>query len=225
MKMIKVLDRIVDYIYRIIFIMIILVGLYYVFDTAYIFYNATGNRLLARLIGENNITNKVLTEDYIATLKIDDTNIDHPIMQGKTNASYLNRNPYGEFSLSGSIFLDCRNKPDFSDSYSLIYGHHMANGFMFGALDEFFDKEYWKDHQKGTITLKDGTVLNLDIFACLKTDANNDAVFNPEGSDILLSSLPVSQFYKIPKNYHIVVLSTCMEPGSTNRTIVLACIV
>lgn len=222
MKTIKILDTIVDNIYRIIFILIILIGLYFVYDTAYIFYNASGGRILAKLGIKQE--NKQLTKDYIAWLTIDDTTIDYPIMQGETNSSYLNRDPYGNYSLSGSIFLDFRNAPDFSDSYSLIYGHHMSNNFMFGALDEFFDKDYWSKHQKGSITLKNGTKLYLDIFACLNTDANADAVFYPQGSQVLLNSLELNSFYKTPKNMHIVVLSTCMEPGSTRRTIVLACI-
>lgn len=224
MKTIKILDTIVDNIYRIIFILIILIGLYYVYDTAYIFYNASGQRLFALLRGNSQYGTKELTKDYIAWLKIDDTSIDYPIMQGATNTAYLNRDPYGDYSLSGSIFLDSRNASDFSDSYSLIYGHHMTNNFMFGALDEFFDREYWSKHQKGSIKLKNDTILKLDIFACLQTDVGVDEVFNPDGSELLMSVLDYRSFYKQPKNMHIVVLSTCMEPGSTRRTIVLACI-
>ena len=199
-----------------------LIGLYYVYDTVYVFYNASGNRQLFGFLGGNNNTNKEYTKDYIAWLSVDDTTIDYPIMQGATNTSYLNRNPYGEYSLSGSIFLDTRNASDFSDDYNLLYGHHMANGFMFGALDEFEDKDYWKEHQTGYIRLKDGTEYKLEIFAFVITDVNASYIFNPEGADNLLSNLDSSKFYKKPKNRHIVALSTCLEPGSTRRTVVLA---
>jgi len=226
MKTIRILDDIVDNIYRIIFILIMLIGLYYIYDTIYIFYNASASRINASLYNGKNkeAVIKELTEDYIAWLEIDDSDINYPIMQGKTNSSYLNKDPYGKFSLSGSIFLDIRNKNDFSDSYSVLYGHHMANGYMFGALDEFYEEEYWEKHQTGKITLKDGKELKLDIFACINTDANVDAVFNPEGSDAVLSYFSYNLFYKRPKNKHIVALTTCMEPGSTKRTVVLACI-
>ena len=200
MKTIKVLDNIVDNIYRIIFILIMLIGLYYVYDTAYIFYNANGQRWFAKLNQDRDAIAGQLTKDYIAWLTVDDTKIDYPIMQGTTNTAYLNRDPYGKFSLSGSIFLDSRNKNDFSDSYSVVYGHHMANNLMFGALDEFYDKKFWQEHQTGTIELKDGTILKLDIFACLKTDANNEAIFNPQGSQLVLNSFALSSFYKTPKN-------------------------
>ena len=224
MKTIKILDNIVDNIYRIIFILIMLIGLYYVYDTAYIFYHATGQRWFATLAKDRNREVGELTKDYIAWITIDDTNIDYPIMQGATNTAYLNRDPYGKFSLSGSIFLDSRNKSDFSDSYSVVYGHHMSNKMMFGALDDFYERKFWQNHQKGTIKLKDGTILKLDIFACIKTDANNEAIFNPQGYELVLNSFALSDFYKKPKNTHIVALTTCMEPGSTKRTVVLACI-
>lgn len=53
---------------------------------------------------------------------------------------YINKDVYGEFSLSGSIFLSCMNKKDFSDNYNLVYGHHMANGGMFGDVVSFTEK-------------------------------------------------------------------------------------
>ena len=74
-----------------------------------------------------------------------------PVMQGKDNYEYLNKDPYGEFSLSGSIFLDARNDLDFEDDYSLIYGHHMEKGAMFGALDDFQDRAYFDQRRSGTI--------------------------------------------------------------------------
>lgn len=42
----------------------------------------------------------------VAWLTIDDTKIDYPVMQGKDNTEYLNKDPYGDYALAGSIFLD-----------------------------------------------------------------------------------------------------------------------
>lgn len=221
MKIVRVLDQTVDAIYRIIFILILLIGFYYIYDTVYIFYNSSAARLIANKPGSGQVAEKPLTEDYIAWLTIDDTDIDYPIMQGKDNNAYLNTNPYGEYSLAGSIFLDTRNDPLFKDSYSLVYGHHMSEGYMFGALDKFEDKAYFEAHQTGTIMLKDGGEYNLELFAFVHTDVNNKIIFDPNGSKAVLDSLDSSQIYKKPKNDHIVALSTCLEPGSTKRTIVL----
>lgn len=221
-KTVNILNNVVDNVYRIIFILIMLIGLYFVYDTVYVFYNASNGRQLFGFLQQVNRENKEYTKDYIAWLTVDDTPIDYPIMQGITNTTYLNRDPYGDYSLSGSIFLDTRNAKDFSDSYNLLYGHHMANDFMFGALDAFEDEKYYEKHQTGSITLKDGTVYKLDIFAFIITDVNQSYIFNPEGSENLLAHLDSNKFYKKPKNKHIVALSTCLEPGSTKRTVVLA---
>ena len=79
--------------------------------------------------------------------------------RGKENYEYLNKDPYGEFSLSGSIFLDARNDPDFKDDYSLIYGHHMEKGAMFGALDDFQDRAYFDQRRSGTVSYT-----HLDVY-------------------------------------------------------------
>ena len=219
MKIVRILDNMVDFICRIIFIMIMLIGFYYIYDTYYIFYNASAGRTMANKPGSTLVADKQLTNDYIAWLTIDDTTIDYPIMQGKTNNDYLNKNPYGEYSLSGSIFLDSRNDPNFNDSYSLVYGHHMEKDYMFGALDAFVDELYFKKHQTGKLILKDGKEYKIDLFAVVKVDVSVNVIFDPSGSDVVLNYLDHNTFLKEPNNKHIVAFSTCLEPGSTERTV------
>ena len=104
-------------------------------------------------------------------------------MQGKTNAEYLNKDPYGEFSLSGSIFLDNRNDKTFSDPYSLLYGHHMEYGAMFGALDEYKDKSYFEAHRTGLLTVTNGDEYNIRFFAACKAQATEKVIFDPPKSN------------------------------------------
>ena len=78
---------------------------------------------------------QAVNPDVCAWVTLDNTNIDHPVLQGTDNLSYINRDVYGNFSLAGSIFLDSRNDSHFSDPYSLLYGHHMDNSGMYGDLD------------------------------------------------------------------------------------------
>ena len=66
---------------------------------------------------------------------------------------YVNKDVQGEFAFSGAIFLDSQNKRDFSDSYNLLYGHHMEGGAMFGDVVEFRDKSYFDSHETGTLYL------------------------------------------------------------------------
>ena len=90
-----------------------------------------------------------------AWLTVDGTKIDYPVVQGETNLEYINQDIYGEFALSGSIFLDSRNDRKFIDSYSLLYGHHMDNGAMFGDVMNYKEKEYFESHKTGTLYLNE----------------------------------------------------------------------
>jgi len=83
-----------------------------------------------------------INADVCAWLTIDDTGIDYPVVRGKDDMEYINKDVYGNFALSGSIFLSSANQPDFTDPYNLIYGHHMSNGAMFGDVVEFTDDRH-----------------------------------------------------------------------------------
>ena len=76
-----------------------------------------------------------INPDVCGWLTLDGTAIDYPVVQGESNFTYLNTDVYGSFALAGSIFLDVDCDADLSGRYSLIYGHHMENGRMFGDLD------------------------------------------------------------------------------------------
>lgn len=45
-----------------------------------------------------------INKDVAGWITIDDTHIDYPVVQGKDDMEYINKDVYGEFSLSGSIF-------------------------------------------------------------------------------------------------------------------------
>ena len=138
--------------------LLFLICLYAMID-AYIVYVGANDSGIMKYKPESGNTEKLreLSENAVAWLTVDDTRIDYPVMQGENNTEYLNKAPNGEFSLSGSIFLDSRNDKTFSDPYSLIYGHHMEYGAMFGSATEkvIFDPpesnnqallEYLNDH-------------------------------------------------------------------------------
>ena len=94
-----------------------------------------------------------INPDVRGWLTIDGTHVDYPIVQGEDDMEYVNKGVYGEFSLSGTVFLDSENTSDFSDCYNLLFGHHMANGAMFGDVVRFTDRTYFEKHQTGTTFL------------------------------------------------------------------------
>ena len=116
-----------------------------------------------------------VNEDVCAWVTLDNTHIDYPVLQGETNLSYINTDVYGNFALSGSIYLDSRNSRTFADDYSLLYGHHMDKGRMFGDLDLYKDEAFFDANRTGTLITPDG-VFPLDVLAVL-TVTSSDRVF------------------------------------------------
>ena len=74
------------------------------------------------------------------------TPIDYPIMQWTNNSFFLNHLPDGTKHRSGSIFMDYRNKSDFSDKSTLIYGHESRTGDMFGSLRNYRKQSFYEEH-------------------------------------------------------------------------------
>lgn len=82
----------------------------------------------------------------IGWLKIDDTNIDYPVMQTVNNEYYLDHNFNQEYDKNGSLFLDKDCNAAFPNTNMIIYGHHMKSGKMFGNLNYYSKESYYKEH-------------------------------------------------------------------------------
>jgi sortase B len=208
-----------------VFGLVMLIGLWQVYDNYYIFYNAIDESILQyKPDPETPVAQKdsPITGEMVGWLTIDNTNIDYPVMQGNDNTYFLNTDPFGEYSLTGSIFLDSRNSPDFTDDFSLVYGHHMDYGKMFGALDDFLSSSYLSEHNKGTLMVGRNAekVYDLEIFAAERISGKEKAVFDIEQDRIrqfIRSNTDVSEF---DSSSRILGLSTCAGVDSVTRIVV-----
>ena len=63
--------------------------------------------------------------------------ISYPVVQGEDNNFYLHQTYEKNYNFAGTIFIDYENKRDFSDCNTLVYGHNMKNGSMFGMLKKY----------------------------------------------------------------------------------------
>lgn len=117
-----------------------------------------------------------INPDVCAWITMDNTKIDHPVVQGETNLSYLNTDVYGNFALAGSIFLDSSNDNLFINRYSLLHGHHMANHGMFGDLDLYKDEEFFDENRTGMLMLPD-KVFKLETIAYLLVDSADEEIY------------------------------------------------
>lgn len=235
----RVGNRILYMVNNIILIVVMLFGLYALWDTWAIFKGAgVSDSLLAykpelNYAMEENPTIQELVAlypDVRAWLTLEDTSIDYPVVQGEDNSTYVNLSVEGAFSLSGSIFLDCQNAGDFSDLYSIIYGHHMDLETMFGGLDLYKDEEYLNSHTTGYLFLPD-TTYELEVFAIIYVDAYDTKIFTvnatdeeeqQERIDYIEENASVYRDIGISSSDRIVALSTCTSAITNGRTVVMA---
>ncbi len=170
-----------------------------------------------------------INPDAVAWLTIYGTNIDYPVFQGRTDMEYINKDPYGNFSISGSIFLSVLNKKDFTEPYQLIYGHNMENGSMFGDIDEFTDEKFFYKNagkNKG-ILITDEREYDLSIFAILKTDAFDQVIYSVDKTtsdfDDARGYLQSKALHsvRVGEIDHILALSTCEGGSSYGRNVLL----
>ena len=88
-----------------------------------------------------------LNNNLIGWVKIDDTNIDFPVMFSGDLEFYLDHDYYDEYSRSGSIFMDSGCDIVNRSDNVIIYGHHMKSGNMFGKLDLYSSYDYYLNHK------------------------------------------------------------------------------
>ncbi len=209
----------------IVLVLILLIVLWCMYDNYYVYSHTLDRSILKYKPSQSKASvpeDSPISDDMAAWLTIDGTNIDYPVMQFTDNIKYLNTDPFGNYSLSGSIFLDSRNSPDFSDDYSLLYGHHMEYGKMFGALDDFFNASYLSQHTAGTLMIgKDARKLyHLEVFASMRASAKEETVFNLNHEEIRQFIKNYAEIYTTERNDRIVGLSTCTEGDAVSRIIV-----
>lgn len=85
-------------------------------------------------------------DDVVAWIRCEDTLMNYPVVQSGDNSYYLRRMLNGKYNIAGTIFMDYRNAADLSDLNTIIYGHNMKNGSMFGSLLNYRDQSYYEAH-------------------------------------------------------------------------------
>ena len=175
-----------------------------------------GSPTLAELQAQN--------PDVCGWLTLDGTHIDYPVVQGADDLEYVNKAADGSFALSGAVFLSAANRADFSDAYNLIYGHHMENGAMFGDLTQFSESEYFADHTAGTL-YTEGTTYELQVFACVLTDAYDPVIYTPSTDPAALAAyirVHAVQYREPPADCRVAAFSTCDDSRTNGRVAVFA---
>lgn len=232
----RVGNRILSIMAGILILLMLSYGMYSLWDTYKIYANSFADEELLKFRptddGADNPTLKDLKKlnpDVKAWIQVPKTNIDYPVVQGQDDMEYINKNVYGEFELSGAIFLSCLNKDDFSDPYNLVYGHNMKNGGMFADVADFTNKEYFETHQKGKLYLTDAT-RKIRFFACMKVTAADAKIYHPDGYrkenlkdllDYIQANAVQYRDVNVADENSLIALSTCSEAETNGRVVLI----
>lgn len=167
---------------------------------------------------------KAINQDVAGWLYIEALpDISYPIVQGTDNEYYLHHTYKKESVFAGSIFVDAKNTKDFSDQNTIVYGHNMKNGSMFGTLKNFKKQEVIEKSQYFWIITPDDAY-KYKIFSTYTAKVNGDTytlIKGPGqetidyGNAMKTYSLFNTGDYEFKETDKIVTLSTCTGDTST----------
>lgn len=235
LKLIHGADRTVDFILLLIILLLAVLGVYALWDADTVYDTAKAEqyeiykpKTVEDTEGFEQL--KSINPEVIGWLTVYGTGIDYPLVQADNNEKYVNTDVKGGYSMTGSLFLDCRNNPSFTDFNSIIYGHHMAKDAMFGSLHNFGEKEFFEEHRFGTL-FTDDRQYGLEIFAFFPADAYDRTVYAPaiagddsrwEYLELLKTRALQKRDIPVTANDRIVLLSTCTADITNGRYLLAA---
>lgn len=168
---------------------------------------------------------KSVNEDVVGWIYVDALpDISYPIVKGKDNQTYLHQTYEKNYNFAGTIFVDYENSGDFSDCNTLVYGHNMKNGSMFGHLKKFRedDKLYKQDKYFWILTPERN--YRYEIISAYTTGVNSDTytLFKGPGEEFEEYLETIKGYSEIQTDDtdltikdRIVTLSTCTGNEST----------
>ena len=163
-------------------------------------------------------------------VRLNDTAVNLPIVKTTDNDFYLNHRFDEERNKLGTPFIDAGNVGDFSDRHTVIYGHALGSGSMFGSLWEYENPNYFMRNPEIQLFLPDGTQKTLAVFACCRVDgARSDLpiAFSSEEEFLsfieqLQTSSAFTSNVKVTSSDRIVTFCVVLPDGGEGR-LLLSC--
>ncbi len=170
--------------------------------------------------------------DTVGYLSVNNTKINYPVVQGSTNSYYLNRDFNKRKNSMGWIFMDYRNNSKELDKNTIIYGHNIKQGIMFGTLKYALNSSWYKKESNQIITFNTPTKnMKWRIFSIYRIPATEDYLKTEFKDDAeymdfinMLKSRSLYDFNQtIDESSKIITLSTCFS--HTTRHVVHAVLI
>lgn len=179
-----------------------------------------------------------INEDFVGWIYYEPLELSYPIVRGTDNDYYTHYTFENEKNSSGAIFLDFLNKPDFSHFNTIIYGHNMRNGTMFGSLKKLLNDNTIVEEDPYLYVFTEDQVMMYEIFALYVTKDSShtyDLTQTAEEQQQYVEYIKeTADYYRelpeletpLAEGTKLVTLSTCHgKHGSGNRTVVHAVLI
>ena len=162
--------------------------------------------------------------DVVAWLYGADTGLNYPVVQADDNDYYLYRLLDGSYNKNGTLFVDAACKADFSGRNTIIHGHHMRSGAMFGHLVEYKKQAFYDAHPYVYLMTPEQPS-RVDLFAGVVVDYDAEIYQSNLSQSYLSWCMSHSRFTSdmaVPSDTdRILTLSTCSYEYDNARFVVL----
>lgn len=175
-------------------------------------------------------------KDVYAWIYIPGTQVDYPVLQSASDDTYyLNHNIDGSYGKPGCIYTEKINSKDFTNYNTVLYGHNMKNGEMFGCLHDYEDKTFFDENPYVYVYTEEKTYVYEIFAAYTATNAhilNTNDFSTQEGfadylDNVVYNKALTGNFRndtRVTSDNRIITLSTCTS-NSSKRWLVQAVLV
>lgn len=170
----------------------------------------------------NFVELRLKNREICAWIWIPGCGLDTPIARGKDDGYYLTHNAFGEERIYGCIFAPRDTPEDFSERHTILYGHNMRDGTMFGGLKKYREASFEQEYPNLYLYLPEET-WRFRIFSVEETDAESEVyrigswserewdrwIQERKENSLVPGSSDEKKFRKV------LTLSTCIGDGSS----------
>lgn len=177
---------------------------------------------------------KAVNDDVVGWIYIEALpDVNYPVVQGEDNSAYLHMTYEKNYNFAGTIFVDYENKGDFTDCNTIVYGHNMKNGSMFGSLSKFVkdpelyqkSRYFWiltpEHHYRYEILAAYTTAVDSDTYTLFKGPGAEFEEYLQRMKD---NSEIKTQVRELTMMDRIVTLSTCTGNEATRFVVQGVCV-
>lgn len=171
--------------------------------------------------------------DIYAWILVPGTKVDYPVFQSETDNYYLEHNMDGSTGYPGTVYTNKCNTKDFSNYNTVLYGHNMGNGTMFGSLHLFEDETFFEENDSIVVYTEEKR-LTYQIYAAVKfSDEYIPAYYDVNTAEGMMNFLEAVEYCMDEPESHrrsgvtvteedrIITLSTCVKNERSRRYLII----